>query len=342
MKFTKKYEQYLQGEREKGLPLVQLKKLKKILKACRREMEVQQRNKEDVEIGETSASNAIVENKCDNKCVGSCPVCDDTFFPSFLQEMSAVVGCFNERAKKLLEMHLASGFKKYVLWFFGKSYKSHSTLIQEGKDLVTYAIINSIAMRKILKKYDKASVRHHSTQGQAFKAKAQNLHIEILQSPWLCELMAFYINMGKDNVDNKAPMELFSDCSLIFEDGKLTLSCALFESMRVDIDLTCSIFWIQYLMQSLCTVDIFCYMCCCKAAPVTIVNGLEVASLEKKCPLCRREGVYPGAVHLEELNILLSESCPEEWEKRRQLERLERIRQAKEHWDFLCRAFVGI
>ncbi|KAJ4818699.1 SPX (SYG1/Pho81/XPR1) domain-containing protein [Rhynchospora pubera] len=156
MKFTKKYEQYLQGERDqKGLPLVQLKKLKKILKACRREMEVQQRIKEDVEIGETSASNAIVENKCDNKCSGSCPVCDDTFFPSLLQEMSAVVGCFNERAKGLLEMHLASGFKKYVLWIFGKSYKSHSTLIQEGKDLVTYAIINSIAMRKILKKYDK-------------------------------------------------------------------------------------------------------------------------------------------------------------------------------------------
>ncbi|KAF3325295.1 putative E3 ubiquitin-protein ligase BAH1-like 1 [Carex littledalei] len=72
--------------------------------------------------------------------------------------MSAVVGCFNNRAKKLLEMHLSSGFKKIVLWFFGNSYSSHESLIQEGKDLVTYAIINAIAMRKILKKYDKASV----------------------------------------------------------------------------------------------------------------------------------------------------------------------------------------
>jgi E3 ubiquitin-protein ligase BAH len=72
--------------------------------------------------------------------------------------MSAVVGCFNKRAKKLLEIHLASGLKKYMLWFVNKSQRSHRSLIQEGKDLVTYAIINSIAMRKILKKYDKASV----------------------------------------------------------------------------------------------------------------------------------------------------------------------------------------
>ncbi|KAJ4817797.1 hypothetical protein LUZ62_030363 [Rhynchospora pubera] len=159
MKFTKKYEQYLGGEREKGLPLVGLKKLKKLLKACRREMERQERIHEHVEIGDTSASIANVEsNKCDNHCDRSCTVCDGTFFPSLLEEMSAVVGCFNERAKKLLEMHLASGFKKYLLWVFGKSSSSHSFLIQEGKDLVTYAIINSIAMRKILKKYDKASV----------------------------------------------------------------------------------------------------------------------------------------------------------------------------------------
>ena len=69
--------------------------------------------------------------------------------------MSAVVGCFNEKAKKLLELHLASGFKKYVMWFSNRRHKNHGQLIQQGKDLVTYAIINAVAMRKILKKYDK-------------------------------------------------------------------------------------------------------------------------------------------------------------------------------------------
>lgn len=82
-------------------------------------------------------------------------VCDGTFFPSLLEEMSAVVGCFNRRAQKLLELHLASGIHKYIMWFRGKSSQDHGAMIQEGKDLVSYALINSIAMRKILKKYDK-------------------------------------------------------------------------------------------------------------------------------------------------------------------------------------------
>ena len=69
--------------------------------------------------------------------------------------MSAVVGCFNEKAKRLLELHLASGFKKYAMWLTNRRHKSHGQLIQQGKDLVTYAIINAVAMRKILKKYDK-------------------------------------------------------------------------------------------------------------------------------------------------------------------------------------------
>jgi E3 ubiquitin-protein ligase BAH len=82
-------------------------------------------------------------------------VCDGTFFPSLLSEMSEIVGCFNERAQKLLELHLASGFKKYILWFKGKVHKNHNALIQEGEDLVTHALINATAIRKILKKYDK-------------------------------------------------------------------------------------------------------------------------------------------------------------------------------------------
>ena len=69
--------------------------------------------------------------------------------------MSEIVGCFNERAQKLLDLHLASGFRKYYIWLKGKVKRNHVALIQEGKDLVTYAMINAIAIRKILKKYDK-------------------------------------------------------------------------------------------------------------------------------------------------------------------------------------------
>ena len=89
-----------------------------------------------------------------------CVVCDGTFFPALLKEMSEVVGCFNERAQKLLELHLASGFRKYLMWFKGKLQKNHVALTQEGKDLVNYALINAIAIRKILKKYDKVCLSH--------------------------------------------------------------------------------------------------------------------------------------------------------------------------------------
>ncbi|KEH19407.1 ubiquitin-protein ligase, putative [Medicago truncatula] len=55
-----------------------------------------------------------------------------------------------------------------------------------------------------------------------------------------------------------------------------------------------------------------------------------------------RRAVYEGAVHLEELNILLGRSCQEYWEQRLQSERVERIKQIKEHWDSQCRAFMGV
>lgn len=84
-----------------------------------------------------------------------CVVCDGSFFPSLMKEMLMVVGCFNERAQKVLDVHLATGFRKYFVWCREKLQGNHGALIQEGKDLVGYAIINSIAMRKILKKYDK-------------------------------------------------------------------------------------------------------------------------------------------------------------------------------------------
>ncbi|XP_074565526.1 putative E3 ubiquitin-protein ligase BAH1-like 1 [Curcuma longa] len=321
MKFCKRYEEYMRG-REKELPAVGLKKLKKILKRCRREFHSRQ-------------------DGGGGKCPDNCAVCDGAFFSSLLNEMSAVVGCFNQRAQKLLELHLASGFKKYIMWFRGKSLQSHGELRQEGKDLVAYGIINSIAMRKILKKYDKI---HFSKQGQAFRSKAPSMHIEILQSPWLSELMAFYINLRQSTDKNNSMAELLDDCFLTFDDeAKPTLSCSLFDSMKIEIDLTCSI-CLETVFDpvALTCGHLLCYMCSCSAASVTIVDGLKAANCKSKCPLCRQEGVYQGAVHLDELNILLRHSCPDYWQKRRQIERVERVHQAKKHWESVSRDFLGI
>ncbi|KAK2649471.1 hypothetical protein Ddye_016960 [Dipteronia dyeriana] len=322
MKFCKKYQEYMQEQEKKKLPAVGLKKLKKILKKCSRDFQTH---------------NAIDSTQ---PCPHHCPVCDGTFFPSLLNEMSAVVGCFNERARKLLEIHLASGLGKCFIWFKGKMKGTHVALVQEGRDLVTYALINAIAIRKILKKYDKI---HYSKQGQVFKSQAQSMHIEILQSPWLCELMAFHINLRETKVNlSKAPA-LFEGCSLKVNDDKPSLSCELFDSVQIDIDLTCSICLdTVFDPVSLTCGHIFCYLCACSAASVTIVDGLKEAEQKEKCPLCREAGVYEGAVHLEELSILLSRSCREYWGERLRTEKVERVRQAKEHWESQCRTFIGV
>ncbi|KAL4599659.1 hypothetical protein ACB092_11G142300 [Castanea dentata] len=321
MKFCKEYRQYMQGK-EETLPVLGFKKLKKIMKKCRRDF----RCKKNIDGFHDSQT-----------CPDHCPVCDGTIFPTLLKDMSSVVGSFNEQAQKLLELHLASGFQKYFLWLRGNRQSDHTALIQKGKDLVSYALINAIAIRKILKKYDKI---HDSKQGQTFKSQAQSMRIEILQSPWLCELMAFLINSRDSKVKSEnAPA--FEGCNLIFNDGKPSLTCEIFESIiKLDIDLTCSI-CLETVFDpvSLTCGHIFCYMCACSAASVTIIDGLKAAEAKGKCPLCREVGVFDGAVHLDELNILLSQSCHEYWEQRHQRERVERIQQAKQYWENQCLAF---
>ncbi|RDX89030.1 E3 ubiquitin-protein ligase BAH1, partial [Mucuna pruriens] len=317
MKFCKTYQQYMQ-EQGQQLPGVGFKKLKKIMKKCRR------------------SSLSHLQPTCPDHC----PVCDGTFFPSLLTEMSDIVGCFNQRAQVLLEQHLASGFRKYFLMLKGMLRGNHTALIQEGKDLVTYALINSIAIRKILKKYDKI---HYSKQGQLFRSKVQTMHKEILQSPWLCELIALHLNLRETRVGSREAPSLFDGCYLTFDDGKPSLTCELFDSIKIDMYLTCSVCLdTVFDPVSLTCGHIFCYTCACSAASVTIVDGLKEADPKEKCPLCRVGRVYEDAVHLEELNILLGRSCPEYWEKRLQMERVERLRQVKEHWEMQCRVFMGI
>ncbi|XVE73313.1 hypothetical protein DITRI_Ditri11bG0107700 [Diplodiscus trichospermus] len=276
MKFGKKYQEYIQAQ-EKKLPGVGFKKLKKILNKCRRDFQ----SKTDV--------NEVLDQI--QTCPQHCPVCDGTFFPSLLQDMSDVVGCFNERAKKLLEVHQASGFRKYFLWYKGML-QSRNASIQEGKDLINYALINAIAFRKILKKYDKV---HPSKKGQAFMSEAQRMHMEILQSPWLWELMAFHINAREANVKSgKSTPALFEDSyDKCYNDGKPCLCCQLFDSVKLDIDLICSICLdTVFDPVSLTCGHIFCYMCACSAASVTIVDGLKDADPKEKCPLCREVSVY--------------------------------------------------
>ncbi|KAI3449488.1 hypothetical protein Pfo_006153 [Paulownia fortunei] len=326
MKSCNGYEEFMQGLGHKKLPGIGCNRLKNILESCGKQLHSHRAVHDDPHNGDGIPHDTSTGSQ-------QCPVCDGTFFPSLLKEMSAVVGFFNERAQKLLERHLASGCSKCFIWLEDKLQGNHVALIQECKDLVAYATVNAICMRSILKKYDKI---HYSKQGQAFKTQAQSRHIEILQSPWLYELMAFHINLRESKVNSGNAPALLEGCSLIFNDGKPSLSFQLFDSVKLDIELTCSI-CLETLFDpvSLACGHIFCYMCACKAGSVSIVDGLKAANPHKKCPICREGGVYKSAVHLEELHMLLKRSCPEYWEERRKSERAERLKLTKEHWQSL-------
>ncbi|KVH94479.1 Zinc finger, RING/FYVE/PHD-type [Cynara cardunculus var. scolymus] len=309
MKFCKKYEEYMQTQDQKKLPGVGFKNLKKILKRCRRDMNHSRSSLQ-------SQSSLLLNDSSDNTsalCLHPCPVCDGYFFPSLMKEMSMVVGCFNKRAQKVLDVHLATGFRKYFVWCRDKFQGKHGALIQEGENLV----------------------------GQAFRSQVKSMHMEILQSPWLCELIAFHINLSETKADMRKGSELFEGCSLIFSDGKPSLSCELSDTVKLEIDLTCSVCLDTVFDPVYLTCGhIFCFMCACKSGSVTIVDGLKATKPTAKCPLCREVWTFsvPSFFKLSIINIC----CPEYWEERLRTERAERIRQTKEHWQSQSRAFLGI
>ncbi|KAL8167763.1 hypothetical protein V2J09_009262 [Rumex salicifolius] len=307
MKFFKEYSDYMRGQHEKNLPVLGFKAFKKMLKHCR------------------------CDHAHSSTCADECPVGDVSFFPSLSNEMLAVVGCFNDRVQELVKIHLATGLRKFLLSFNDKSKNNPANLIQECHDLIKYAIINAIAMRKILKKYDKI---HYSNQGQTFKSEAQRMHIEILQSPWLCELMACYINLREKKVKEKTGTVPYEVCSFSFSDEKPLLICEFFDSMKVHVDLTCAICLnTVYDAVALNCGHIFCYICACSAASVNIVDGLKIAAPEEKCPICREAAVYGGALRLAEVNTLVRRRCPEYWKERFLSERRDRYQLTKAHWD---------
>jgi hypothetical protein len=136
------------------------------------------------------------------------------------------------------------------------------------------------------------------------------MHKEILQSPWLIELMAFHINLRETNVnskkapalsdgcdgkapalldgcdtkapalfdgcDTKAPAlfdgcdtkapALFNGCDVVTQDGKTSLACELSDdinykfvgSIKIDIDLTCSICLVGFLVSFVGRISLFC------------------------------------------------------------------------------------
>lgn len=85
-------------------------------------------------------------------------VCDQKFFSELAKETSEINGCFSSRVRHLLDLHVASGMQGYLLRLRRCFKNDQQAMVLEGRILIEYVTMNAIAIRKILKKYDKVCI----------------------------------------------------------------------------------------------------------------------------------------------------------------------------------------
>ncbi|KAH7661621.1 Zinc finger RING/FYVE/PHD-type protein [Dioscorea alata] len=304
MKFGEAFSDYLRKDRERFLDKcshVEYKRLKKVLKKCRVCRAAQQHHDEEEEEEEEEE---IGRNGALDLCSfesESCSLCDQMFFTELTKEASEIAGCFISRVRRLLHPSDSFGLQRY-LWRLRHCFMDdQQIMIQEGRLLLDYITMNSIAIRKILKKYDKI---HRSVNGRNFKTKMRAEHLELLQSPWLIELAAFYINLSGSSIGE--PGEFFRMFSCDLCDTQPRMIIMLSDCVMYEYSLTCSIcLEIVFNPYALGCGHLFCKECACSAASVLLFQGLKAASHEAKCPVCREVGVYSNAVHMTGLDLLV-------------------------------------
>jgi E3 ubiquitin-protein ligase BAH len=77
------------------------------------------------------------------------------FFSELMREASDIAGCFSSRVRHLLHLHVARGMQRYKLRLRQCFINDQQIMVEEGRMLIEYVTMNAIAIRKILKKYDK-------------------------------------------------------------------------------------------------------------------------------------------------------------------------------------------
>lgn len=338
MKFGEAFKEYLHREHEQECFLdkcshVEYKRLKKVLKSCRRCKSLHDRGQSGEGRGDKEDYHSV-SAIC--QCQ-SCPLCDQMFFTELMKEASDIAGCFSTRVRHLLHLHVATGIQRYVLRLRQCFVNDQQVMVQEGRMLIEYITMNALAIRKILKKYDKV---HSSVNGRNFKSKMQAEHIELLQSPWLIELGAFYLNF--DGLDVGEFSESSGNFSVDLNAARPVMKLFLSSSSELEYDLTCAIcLELVFNPYALNCGHLFCKSCACSAASVMIFQGLKAARPDSKCPICREAGVYLNAVHMLELDLLLKGRCKEYWKERMIAERTQILRQSKMFWDMQTKYAIG-
>ncbi|XP_021680339.2 probable E3 ubiquitin-protein ligase BAH1-like isoform X3 [Hevea brasiliensis] len=281
MKFEETFMEYLHGDKERLLDKyshVEYKRLKKVLKSCRTCQALHNSCQSEQDQGDKD--NSTLSQLC--QCQ-SCPLCDQMFFTELMKEASDIAGCFSSRVRHLLHLHVARGMQRYALRLRQCFKNNQQAMVEEGWMLIEYITMSATAIDKILNKYDKV---HSSVNGKNFKSKMRAEHLELLHSPWLIELGAFYLNFnGSDSGE-------FSEfCGHFFCDLNATepvIMLRLPNSAKLEYSLTCAIcLETVFNPYALSCGHLFCKSCACSAASVLIFQGLKAATPDAKCAVCR-------------------------------------------------------
>ncbi|XP_073317178.1 probable E3 ubiquitin-protein ligase BAH1-like isoform X1 [Primulina huaijiensis] len=237
MKFGETFTEYLQAHQERFIEEsshVEYKRLKKVLKSCRRCRDLK-------DSSENNEEDDALSPCCQYE---SCPLCDRKFFSELTKEASDIAWYFSLRVRRLFNLQ-DHGIKRYITSFCQCFTSPHNCKAQECQMLVEYVMMNAVAMRKILKKYDKV---HSSDNGMKFKSKMRSEHMEILQSPWLIELGAFFINLSESN--NGKLDEVLNPFSFDLSSSDPVMTLTLPDNVKLEYSLTCAICLVRNLFSN--------------------------------------------------------------------------------------------
>ncbi|KAI8562802.1 hypothetical protein RHMOL_Rhmol03G0063700 [Rhododendron molle] len=308
MKFGEAFIEYVNGNQERFTDKcshIEYKRLKKVLKSCRACRGL--RDSCPSSDGQDEHGSQALPNSEICQCE-ACPLCDQMFFSELMKEASEMAGFFSSRVRHLLHLHIATGMQRYMVRLRRCFKDDHQAMVQEGHMLIEYVTMNAIALRKILKKYDKV---HRSVNGRNFKSKMRAKHVEILQSPWLIELGAFYMNC--DEPDGLKAANPESKCPVCREDcNEQTIDPIIIikepESLRVIWRSPCNIVLEFYRGFSTCAARLIrlfqknVVLTGARASDFEVCRGSPLAG---KCSLVFVGGDFAeGNIHLH-MNILL-------------------------------------
>ncbi|XP_076953732.1 putative E3 ubiquitin-protein ligase BAH1-like 1 [Bidens hawaiensis] len=287
-----------------------------------------------------SHGDANLEDDCNQiVSIQHCNRCD-WMFNELTVAASKMADNISLRVEHLVRLHFTSGLPRFLSCVLQCFKDDQEQLMNKGLMLIQFVVMNAIALRKILKKYDKV---HESANGMNFKSKLQARHLYIMQLPWLIELVALCINIhGSDSlVSDDLFGQLSFDLKLTSEESVLTL--ILLDSEKLDCSLICPICLdLVFQPYALRCGHMFCKSCACLAAHVLITEGLKYASSDSKCPVCRESGVYDQSVCMSELGLLLQQRCKQEFMERLVEERKIILKQTKEYWELQASHVIGL